>query len=38
MATMLVGVAPQIREAQLRGPSILSPAQAQPVYEINPTG
>lgn len=38
MATMLMDVVPRIREAQLRGPSILSPAQVQPVYEINPTG
>jgi hypothetical protein len=38
MATMLVGVAPQIQGAQLRDPSILSPAQAQPIYEINLTG
>ena len=38
MATMVVGVAPQIREALLRGPSILSLAQVRPVYKINDTG
>ena len=32
MAMMLVGVAPRIQGALFRGPSILSPAQAQPVY------
>ena len=38
MAMMLVGVAPQIREALLRGQSILSLAQVRPVYEISTTG
>jgi hypothetical protein len=38
MATMVMGVAPRIREALLRGPSILSPVQVQPVCEINSTG
>ena len=35
---MLVGAAPRILGALRRGPSILSPAQVQPVYEINSAG